>query len=109
MSQPPQDPIEFFQSLWSKAGIAFPAAVPGMDADALDRKIAELKAVQSWLQTNLAMLQASIQMLEMQKSGAQGLQTLTPASQNLADAWLQAMREYGQGRGAHRGEGGEKK
>lgn len=89
MSQPPQDPIEFFQGMWAKAGVAFPAAVPGMDADAIDRKIAELKAVQGWLQTNLNMLQASIQMLEMQKAGAQ------------------ALRQYGDG--AKGGEGTEKK
>jgi hypothetical protein len=105
MAQPPQDPIEFFQNLWAKAGPGFPAAVPGMNADDIDRRIAELKAVQGWLQTNLGVLQASIQALEMQKAGVQGMQGLAPDAKNLADAWLQAVREYGKGVDTKDGEG----
>lgn len=96
MSQdfPPQDPLATIKNLWAQAGLPFPAAVMPLDADALDRKIAELKAVQLWLQSNLSMLQGSIQFLEMQKAGAQAMQSGAP--QAIGEAWLKFLQDYQQ-------------
>lgn len=96
MSQefPPSDPLAFIKGLWTQAGIPFPMPASPMDADAIDKKIAELKAVQVWLQTNLTMLQSTIQMLEMQKAGAQAMQSAGNSTQNAAELWLKALEQY---------------
>lgn len=100
MSQdfPPQDPLAFIQSLWANAGIPFPAGTPDGDIQSLERKITELKAVEGWLQSNLALLQGSIRMLEMHKAGAQALQQSgMPSPQAAAELWLKTLQQYQQG------------
>ena len=94
---PPQDPLAFVKSLWAQAGLPFPAAMPPIDAATLERKIVEMKAVQGWLQTNLAMLQATIQMMEMQKTGAQAMQEAGPSAQAAGEAWLKILQQYQSG------------
>ena len=96
MSQefPPSDPLAFIKGLWAQAGIPFPAPASAMDTDAIEKKIAELKAVQVWLQTNLAMLQSTIQMLEMQKTGVQAMQSANSTTQSAAELWLKALEQY---------------
>lgn len=66
---PPQDPLEFMTSMWSKMGFSIPGMVaPTVDLDELDKRIADLRAVEGWLKMNLNMLQMSIQCLEMQRA-----------------------------------------
>jgi len=69
MNQPP-DPFEFLKNLWGPMGLP-PAGVtvPILGQDEIDRRIAELKSVESWLEMNLNVLRGTIQSLEMQKSG----------------------------------------
>ena len=43
--------------------------VPILGQDEIDRRIAELKSVENWLEMNLNVLRGTIQSLEMQKSG----------------------------------------
>ena len=50
-----------------------PQRVPGMlaptvDVDELDKRIADLRAVQQWLELNAAMLRTTIQTLEVQRA-----------------------------------------
>ena len=62
-----QDPLEFMRGMWSNMGFSLPGMVtPTMDVDELDKRIADMKAVEGWLKMNLNMLQMSIQGLEMQ-------------------------------------------
>ncbi len=69
MSEKPQDPLEFLRSMWGKLGFALPGVVtPTVDLDELDKRVADLKAVEGWLKMNLGMLQMSIQGLEMQRA-----------------------------------------
>ena len=56
---------------------------PTVDTDELERRIADLKAVEGWLRTNLSMLQMTIQGLEMQKNT---LATMQAISQSAAGA-----------------------
>jgi hypothetical protein len=65
---PSQDPLEFLKGMWSSMGFHLPGMVtPTLDVNELDKRIADLKAVEGWLKMNLNMLQMSIQGLEMQR------------------------------------------
>ena len=69
MSDPLPDPFEFMKNLWSPMGLPMPGMVaPTLDIDAVEKKIADLKSVENWLNLNLNMLRLSIQGLEMQRS-----------------------------------------
>jgi hypothetical protein len=94
----PQDAAEFMQRLWNPLGVPMPGfGVPGavsgnpagaaamafpnpatmfatIDPAQIERKIAELKVVESWLAMSLAMMQMSIKALELQKAALQALQ-----------------------------------
>lgn len=66
---PSQDPLEFLKGMWSSMGFSLPGMVtPTLDVNELDKRIADLKAVEGWLKMNLNMLQMSIQALEMQRT-----------------------------------------
>lgn len=79
-----QNPMEFFKSLWGSMGVPLPGMVtPTVDTDELGRRIADLKAVEGWLKSNLSMLQMTIQGLEMQRATLMALQALSQqASEN---------------------------
>jgi len=69
MSEAAQDPLEFLKSMWGKLGFPLPGVVtPTVDLDELDKRVADLKAVEGWLKMNLGMLQMTIQGLEMQRA-----------------------------------------
>jgi hypothetical protein len=57
-----QDPMEFMRSMWSKMGFSLPGMVtPTLDVDELDKRIADMKAVENWLKMNLNSLQMATQ------------------------------------------------
>ncbi|MDD5175042.1 MAG: hypothetical protein PHQ05_01285 [Sterolibacterium sp.] len=86
MADAQQDPLEFLKSLWSSTGFTPPGMVtPTLDVGELDKRIADLKAVEGWLKMNLNMLQMSIQGLEMQRATLSALQTMSQ-SQGSAEA-----------------------
>jgi hypothetical protein len=69
MPDPLPDPFEFMKKLWNPMGLPMPGMVaPTLDLDAVEKKIADLKSVENWLNLNLNMLRLSIQGLEMQKN-----------------------------------------
>jgi hypothetical protein len=65
------DTLDFVKNLWgsmSVPGVSLPGmASPTLSVDELDKKIADLKAVESWLAVNTAMLRGTIQALEVQR------------------------------------------
>jgi hypothetical protein len=70
----PQDPFEMFRRLWGPLGVPVPGlAMPTLDPQEIEKRIQELKSVEMWLAMNLNMLRASIQGLEMQKAGLEGM------------------------------------
>ena len=100
----PQEAMEFFQKMWNPLGMAFPGmpqagaspgavpgAVPGMppfmpfqnamnpfatfDPEEVERKIAEFKAIETWLNMQIGMLQMTIKTMEMQKASLEALRT----------------------------------
>lgn len=94
------DTLEFVKNLWG--GMNIPGAMPGMSAmpgmpvmpgagmsvEDLDKKIADLKAVESWLNLNMGMLRGSIQALEIQRGTLATLKAM-------GDSMAQAMTQTG--------------
>ena len=74
MNQPP-DPFEFLKNLWGSMGLPLAGVMSSaLDQGEIERRIAELKSVESWLNLNLNVLRMTIQGLEMQKSGLAAMQ-----------------------------------
>lgn len=90
------DSLEFVKNLWGSMGVpgmSMPSlAAPAMSVEDLDKKIADLKAVESWLNVNGAMLRATIQGLEVQRGT---LATLKTMGATFADVMKQATPEAG--------------
>lgn len=84
MSNPP-DPFEFLKNLWGPMGLPL-AGLGGPTAamSDVDRRIAELKSVETWLNMNLNVLRMSIQALEMQKAGLAAMQSAAEAAAGAA-------------------------
>ena len=103
----PQEAMEFFQKMWNPLGMpipgmpaaggAAPAAAQGMppfmpfppnamnpfatfDPAEVERKIGEFKAVETWLNMQIGMLQMTIKTMEMQKSSLEALRAQTQSA-----------------------------
>lgn len=89
------DSLEFVKNLWggmNLPGVGMPG-MPGMggsslSVDDLDKRIADLKAVESWLNLNLGMLRGTIQALEVQRGTLATLKAM-------GDSMAQAMQRAG--------------
>ena len=105
----PQDAMEFFQKMWNPLGMAFPGMPPaggaagtaaGMppfmpfppnamnamnpfatfDPVEVEKKILEFKAVETWLNLQIGMLQMTIKTMEMQKASLDALHAQAKAT-----------------------------
>ena len=66
----PSDPFEFLKNLWGPMGLPLAGVTaPILGQDEIERRIAELRSVENWLNMNLNVLRATVQGLELQKSG----------------------------------------
>jgi hypothetical protein len=91
------DSLEFVKNLWGSMNVPG-MGVPGMtgaplSTDDLDKKIADLKAVESWLNLNTTMLRGTIQALEVQRGT---LATLKTMSAHMAQAMEQGTEQAAQ-------------
>ena len=82
------DPFEFIKALWSPMGLPIPGMVaPMLDRNEVEKKIADLRSVENWLNLNLNMLRLSIQGLEMQRNTLAAMQSMQAApAPDAADA-----------------------
>ena len=89
----PQQALEFMQKMWNPLGMVAPGAppAPGMpptapfpnpmamfatlDAAEIERKIGELRVIESWLAMSLNFMQMSIKTLEWQKASLEALRS----------------------------------
>ena len=79
-STPPQDPFEIFRRLWGPLGLPVPGmAVPTLDPKEVDKRIAELRSIESWLEVNLNMVRFAVQGLEVQRSALLAMGAGAPA------------------------------
>lgn len=82
---PPSDPFEFLKKMWGPMGHSLPGMVtPTLDVGEIDKRISELKSVETWLAMNLNMLKMTIQGLEMQRSTLSAFQAMGAAAQQAA-------------------------
>ena len=83
------DTLAFVKNLWGSMKIPG-MAMPSMSPEEIDKQIADLKAVESWLQMNMNMLRGSIQALEVQSATLSALrsmsETFAQAASGVADA-----------------------
>lgn len=77
------DSLDFVKKLWSGMGIPN-AVTPTTDLNELDKRIADLRTVEQWLQLNLTMLRTTIQGLEVQRGT---IATLKAFSSNLSSSF----------------------
>ncbi len=77
--KPPQDPFEMFRRLWGPLGVPLPGmAVPTFDPQEVEKRIAELRSDEAWLNMNLNMVRFSIQGLELQRAALQAMRGAEP-------------------------------
>jgi hypothetical protein len=86
---PSPDPFEFFRKLWSPMGAVVPGFAPGMmfpttNVAEIEKRISELKSVQTWLSLNLETVRTMIQGLEAQKATISAFQSMNAAAASAA-------------------------
>jgi hypothetical protein len=70
------DTLAFVKQLWGSMKIPG-MAMPSLSPEDIDKQIADLKAVESWLQVNMNMLRGSIQALEVQSATLTALRSVS--------------------------------
>jgi hypothetical protein len=72
----PKDFFEFMQKAWNPLSFPLPGMItPTANVEEIDKKISELKIVETWLTMNTGFVQMTIKTLEMQKAALESLRT----------------------------------
>jgi hypothetical protein len=70
----PKDWLEFMQKMWNPMSFPMPGmAIPTVNVGEVEKKIAELKAVEAWLTMQVGLLQMTVKTLEMQKAALESM------------------------------------
>ena len=109
MTQPHANPIpgmsdafDFVRNLWGAMSVPG-LATPTLSVEELDKRIADLKAVEAWISMNATMLRGTIHTLEVQRAT---IATLKSMGSSLAEAMPHAASagaQAGGQAGAHQG------
>ena len=76
----PKDMFEFMQKMWNPMSFPMPGlGMPTVNVEEIEKKIAELKTVETWLTMNVGFVQMTIKTLEMQKAAVESLTAATQA------------------------------
>jgi len=77
MAQDPPlpDPFELLKKMWGPMGLPL---APLLDPNDIEKRIADLRSVESWLSMNMNVLRMTIQGLEMQKATLAAFQAMQP-------------------------------
>jgi hypothetical protein len=85
-----------FRRLWGPLGLPVPGlAMPTLDPQEVDKRIADLRSVEGWLAMNLNMVRLSIQGLEVQKSALAAMRAATGAGKSGAEGQAPGARGPG--------------
>ena len=77
----PKDWFEFMQKMWNPMSFPMPGMVtPTVNVEEIEKKITELKAVESWLTMSTGFVQMTIKTLQMQKSALESLRAAGEAA-----------------------------
>ncbi len=88
------DPFEFLKKLWAPmglptSGMGMPGMMfPSVDVGEIERRISDMRSVETWLSLNLEIVRTTIQALEAQRSTVQAFQAM---HQSAADSAKAAM------------------
>ena len=75
----PKDLFEFMQKMWNPMAFPIPGMLtPTVDVAEIEKKITELKTVETWLTMNVAFVQMTVKTLEMQKAALEALSGGSP-------------------------------
>lgn len=100
-----QDPFELLKKMWAPMGLPL---APLLDLNDVEKRIADLKSVETWLNMNMNVLRMTIQGLEMQKATLTAFQAMQPgtgaapkagaspnagAPPSVADAWWSLLQQ----------------
>ena len=70
----PKDLFEFMQKMWNPMSFPIPGMLaPTVDVAEIEKKISELKSIETWLTMNVGFVQMTIKTLEMQKAALESL------------------------------------
>jgi hypothetical protein len=76
----PKDMFEWMQKMWNPMSFPMPGmTMPTVDPAEVTKKIAELKAVETWLTMNVGFVQMTIKTLEMQKAALESFAANPPS------------------------------
>jgi len=96
-----QDPFEMFRRLWAPLGLPVPGmAMPTLDPAEVEKRIADLKSVETWLGMNMNMVKMAIQGLEMQKMALNAMKANAGAASDAAGAFAAMSRAAAPAAGA---------
>jgi hypothetical protein len=74
----PKDMFEWMQKMWNPMSFPIPGMLtPTADPEEIEKKIRELKTVETWLTMNVGFVQMSIKTLEMQKAALESIEAAT--------------------------------
>ena len=69
-----KDVFDFMQKMWNPLSFPLPGMMtPALDVQEIEKKITELKSVESWLKMNLNFVDMTIKTLELQKAAFESL------------------------------------
>ncbi len=75
----PKDWLEFMQKMWNPMSFPMPGmAMPTVNVAEIEKKVAELKAVETWLTMQVGFVQMTVKTLEMQKAALESLRAAAP-------------------------------
>jgi hypothetical protein len=106
---PFQDPFELLKKMWAPMGLplgTLGTLAPLLDPNDIEKRIADLKSVETWLSMNMNVLRMTIQGLEMQKATLAAFQSMQPNARaqpkagaeptpppSAADAWWALLQQ----------------
>jgi hypothetical protein len=77
----PKDWIDFMQKAWNPMSFPLPGMItPTVNIEEIQKKIAELKSVETWLTMNIGFVQMTVKTLEMQKAALESLRAAGEAA-----------------------------
>jgi hypothetical protein len=77
----PKDMFEFMQKMWNPLNFPLPGMfTPTANLEDIQKKIAEMKTVETWLTMNVGFVQMTIKTLEMQKAALESITAASPGA-----------------------------
>ena len=77
----PKDWFDFMQKMWNPMSYPLPGMItPTVNIEEIDKKIGELKSVETWLTMNTGFVQMTIKTLQMQKAALESLRAAGEAA-----------------------------